>query len=192
MLRPIHFEIQADDPVRAIKFYQSSSLDVYQVDGPMPYWLVTTGSDGTPGINGGLHPRVALEHSRSRRSSLLSARSRIERLISSRPSRTGRRPHRHAQTAIPESAGSATPRTPRANIFGMIENDPRRSNRAAVAGRRPRLQELHVRGGRRRFPHRYDNSGAGAFARDMGAPIGCSGVQRVPNAAHHAVFSRRA
>lgn len=59
MPRPIHFEIQAGDPDRAIKFYASVfNWSFHKWDGPMPYWMVTTGPDGTPGINGGLHPRM--------------------------------------------------------------------------------------------------------------------------------------
>jgi predicted enzyme related to lactoylglutathione lyase len=59
MPRPIHFEIQAGDPERAIKFYSTVfGWTFTKWDGPMPYWLVTTGPDGTPGINGGLHPRM--------------------------------------------------------------------------------------------------------------------------------------
>ena len=55
MSRVMHFEIHAENPERAIKFY----TDVFgwtfkKWDGPMPYWLITTGPDGTPGINGGL------------------------------------------------------------------------------------------------------------------------------------------
>ncbi|MBM3852873.1 MAG: VOC family protein [Verrucomicrobia bacterium] len=62
MPRPIHFEIQASDPERAIKFYSTVlGWTFSKWDGPMPYWLVTTGPDGTPGINGGLHPRMGPE-----------------------------------------------------------------------------------------------------------------------------------
>ena len=58
MPRVVHFEIQAGDPARAIKFYENIFNWSFQKwDGPMPYWLVTTGPDGQPGINGGLHPR---------------------------------------------------------------------------------------------------------------------------------------
>lgn len=60
MPRPIHFEIHADDPARAIAFYEKLlgwSFHKFE-GGPMPYWLITTGPDGTPGINGGLHPRL--------------------------------------------------------------------------------------------------------------------------------------
>jgi predicted enzyme related to lactoylglutathione lyase len=59
MSRPIHFEIPADDPARAEAFYGHVFGWKFQKwDGPMPYWLITTGADGEPGINGGLLPRT--------------------------------------------------------------------------------------------------------------------------------------
>jgi uncharacterized protein len=55
MPRPIHFEVVAHDPQRAVKFYQDVfGWQITKWDGPMEYWLVTTGPDGTPGINGGI------------------------------------------------------------------------------------------------------------------------------------------
>ncbi len=59
MPRPTHFEIQAEDPARAIKFYETVlGWSFSKWDGPMPYWMVSTGADGTPGINGGMHARM--------------------------------------------------------------------------------------------------------------------------------------
>ena len=58
MPRVVHFEIHAGNPERAIKFYKSVFGWTFQKwEGPMPYWLVTTGPDTEPGINGGLLPR---------------------------------------------------------------------------------------------------------------------------------------
>ena len=58
MPRPVHFEIPADNPDRAIAFYQAVFGWTFQKwEGPMPYWLITTGPAGEPGINGGLLPR---------------------------------------------------------------------------------------------------------------------------------------
>ena len=55
MSRVIHFEIHAGDPDRAVKFYESLFGWTFQKwEGPMDYWLVTTGPDSQPGINGGL------------------------------------------------------------------------------------------------------------------------------------------
>lgn len=57
MARPVHFEIQADDPQRAIKFY--TGVFGWEINkwGEQDYWLVTTGPDDQhPGINGAIMP----------------------------------------------------------------------------------------------------------------------------------------
>jgi len=58
MLRFVHFDISADEPERAVKFYTDVfSWKIDKWDGPMDYWLVTTGPDNEPGINGGIAER---------------------------------------------------------------------------------------------------------------------------------------
>ena len=58
MPRVVHFEISADQPERAIQFYQSVfGWKVDKWDGPQDYWLIATGADNEPGINGGLMQR---------------------------------------------------------------------------------------------------------------------------------------
>jgi predicted enzyme related to lactoylglutathione lyase len=60
MPRIVHFDIRTDDPERAIAFYKKAfgwSI-VKWSGGPMDYWLVTTGPEGEPGINGGLSRRM--------------------------------------------------------------------------------------------------------------------------------------
>jgi uncharacterized protein len=58
MPRVIHFEIHAGNPTRAIAFYEKVFGWTFQKwEGPMEYWLVTTGPDAQPGINGGLMQR---------------------------------------------------------------------------------------------------------------------------------------
>jgi predicted enzyme related to lactoylglutathione lyase len=55
MDRVVHFEIHADDPSRAIQFYEDVfGWEIRRWDGPSEYWLVTTGPDERPGINGGI------------------------------------------------------------------------------------------------------------------------------------------
>jgi predicted enzyme related to lactoylglutathione lyase len=55
MSRVIHFEIPASDPERASAFYQKAfGWKIEKWPGPLEYWMVTTGPEGTPGINGGL------------------------------------------------------------------------------------------------------------------------------------------
>ena len=58
MPRPIHFEIHAEDPQRAIRFYTELFGWIFSKwNGPQDYWLIKTGEPGTPGIDGGLLPR---------------------------------------------------------------------------------------------------------------------------------------
>ena len=59
MARVVHFEIHVDDPERASAFYSSLfGWAITKWDGPVPYWLIVTGPDGTPGINGGMMKRM--------------------------------------------------------------------------------------------------------------------------------------
>ncbi|MFQ6673662.1 MAG: VOC family protein [Fidelibacterota bacterium] len=60
MPRVIHFEINTDEPERAIQFY--STVFGWKIDkweGTQDYWLITTGGEEEPGINGGLMRRMA-------------------------------------------------------------------------------------------------------------------------------------
>ena len=58
MPRVIHFELPADDPERAAGFYeQVFGWAVEKWDGPIDYWLVTTGEEGMPGIDGAIARR---------------------------------------------------------------------------------------------------------------------------------------
>ena len=60
MPRPVHFELSADQPERAAKFYADVfGWKINKWEGAQPYWLVDTGGDGEPGINGGIMNRMA-------------------------------------------------------------------------------------------------------------------------------------
>jgi len=60
MPRVVHFEIHADDPERAAKFYEKVfNWKISKWEGPVGYWLVTTGEDKEPGINGAIMHRVS-------------------------------------------------------------------------------------------------------------------------------------
>ncbi|MEO7651651.1 MAG: VOC family protein [Bryobacteraceae bacterium] len=55
MPRPIHFEIPAEDPKRAIDFYtRIFGWKFSKWDGPVDYWTISTGEPSEPGIDGGL------------------------------------------------------------------------------------------------------------------------------------------
>ncbi|HEX6075820.1 MAG TPA: VOC family protein [Micromonosporaceae bacterium] len=58
MGRVVHFEIPVDDPERAVRFYRE--LFGWQIEDAnvgMPYWLITTGQDPEPGIDGAIMER---------------------------------------------------------------------------------------------------------------------------------------
>jgi uncharacterized protein len=58
MPRVAHFEIHASEPEKAVAFYeQVFGWKFTKWAGPADYWLITTGPDGEPGINGGLMRR---------------------------------------------------------------------------------------------------------------------------------------
>ena len=55
MARVIHFEVHAENPERAARFYRELfGWELTRWQGPMDYWVITTGSADQPGINGGL------------------------------------------------------------------------------------------------------------------------------------------
>lgn len=58
MQRIIHFDIMAEKPERAVKFYKNVfgwKIDKWK--GPVDYWLAITGKENEPGINGGIGKR---------------------------------------------------------------------------------------------------------------------------------------
>lgn len=58
MPRVVHFDISADRPERAIKFYSEVfGWKIQKWEGPMDYWLIHTGEG--PGIDGGLGKRLS-------------------------------------------------------------------------------------------------------------------------------------
>ena len=55
MQRVVHFEIIAEQPERALQFYtQVFGWNVQKWEGSEDYWLLTTGEEDAPGINGGV------------------------------------------------------------------------------------------------------------------------------------------
>lgn len=57
MNRFTHFELATDDLEKTAAFYRDVfGWQVQKWEGPVDYWLVTSGDTSTPGINGGLMP----------------------------------------------------------------------------------------------------------------------------------------
>lgn len=57
MPRVVHFEIHADNPERAVKFYSKAFGWKVERWGPQAYWLADTGPKEEMGINGAIMPR---------------------------------------------------------------------------------------------------------------------------------------
>ncbi|MHA2393898.1 MAG: VOC family protein [Promethearchaeota archaeon] len=55
MSRIVHFEMNVKDPEKSIKFYENVfGWKIEKWEGPMDYWLIMTGDENEPGIDGGL------------------------------------------------------------------------------------------------------------------------------------------
>ncbi|OPX89680.1 MAG: Glyoxalase-like domain protein [Pelotomaculum sp. PtaB.Bin104] len=58
MPRVIHFELNADQPERAVQFYRDVfNWQITKTDGPEDYWLIDTGEE-QQGINGAITKRM--------------------------------------------------------------------------------------------------------------------------------------
>lgn len=58
MPKMVHFELNAEDPLRAKSFYEKVfEWKIEKSDMPMDYWMITAGPEDEPGINGGLQKR---------------------------------------------------------------------------------------------------------------------------------------
>ena len=123
MPRVVHFEIHAGDPDRAVNFYKTLFGWTFQKwEGPMDYWMVITGADDQPGINGGLLRR----HGEIDGQAVIAyvCTVNVEDVDAS------------LQTALANSGQVALPKMPipgvgwlvyckdtEGNIFGMMQND---------------------------------------------------------------------
>jgi predicted enzyme related to lactoylglutathione lyase len=118
MPRPIHFEVPADRPERAIAFYeQVFGWQFHKWDGPMPYWLVKTGSDG-PGIDGGLHPRAHPGQGTVNTIDVASC-DEYARKVESAGGKVA-----VPKMAIPRIGWLAYCTDPEGNMFGIMQSDP--------------------------------------------------------------------
>jgi uncharacterized protein len=60
MPRIIHFELPVEDPARSEQFYSGVfgwQFTKWDAGEEGPYWLIQTGEEGAPGINGGMMKR---------------------------------------------------------------------------------------------------------------------------------------
>jgi predicted enzyme related to lactoylglutathione lyase len=118
MPRPIHFDITANEPERAMKFYQQVFGWKFQKwDGPMQYWMATTGEEKEPGINGGLSKRGETGMPNMNTIAVPSVDEYAKMIQESGGNVL------QPKTAIPGIGWFATCQDTEDNIFGIIQND---------------------------------------------------------------------
>jgi predicted enzyme related to lactoylglutathione lyase len=118
MPRVVHFEIDAEKPERAIKFYEKVfGWKIEKWNGPMDYWLVVTGKEKEPGIDGGLAKRTETEPSTVNTIDVPSVDEYIKKVKTNGGSIT--RP----KMAVPGVGWMAYFKDPEGNTWGMMESD---------------------------------------------------------------------
>ena len=124
MARVVHFEVHADDPQRAMDFYSRCfEWSFTKIPGPFDYWLVATGPDSEPGINGGLMRRQGAIDGTAVIAYVCTLA--VDSLDESMTSALGA----GATVALPKMpvpgvGWLAYLKDPEGNIFGMMESDP--------------------------------------------------------------------
>ena len=116
--RVIHFDLSADDPKRAVKFYRAVfNWKVNKWEGPEDYWLFQTGSEKEPGITGGIAKRIKPEDTTTAIFDVASVDDAIRKVVDAGGNvREEKRP-------IPGIGYFATCIDTEGNSFGVMEID---------------------------------------------------------------------
>ncbi|MGD8546256.1 MAG: VOC family protein [Candidatus Bathyarchaeota archaeon] len=118
MPRIVHFEVEAERPEQIIKFYeQVFGWKVEKWEGPIEYWLITTGTEDEPGIDGGLSRRSDGEPSTVNTIDVPSIDEYIKKVKNNGGSIV--RP----KMAVPGVGWMAYFKDPDGNMFGIMERD---------------------------------------------------------------------
>lgn len=120
MNRVTHFEIYTDNPEAAQSFYRHVFGWKFQKfeGGPMEYWLVVTGDDREPGINGGL---TRFRPGQSAGTLNTIAVESLDQTIKNIEKHRGK--ICVPKMAIPKIGWLAYAEDPAGNVFGIIEPD---------------------------------------------------------------------
>jgi len=118
MPRITHFDIPSDDPERAQKFYKEVfGWKFEKWDGPMEYWMINTGDDKQPGINGGLARRMPGQIGMTNTIDVPSVDEYINKIVSKGGQRL------LPKMPIPGVGYFASCMDTEGNIFGIIQMD---------------------------------------------------------------------
>jgi predicted enzyme related to lactoylglutathione lyase len=118
MPRVVHFEIDARKPEKAITFYEKVfGWKIEKWKGPVEYWMIATGKEKEPGINGGLSKRTEAEPSTVNTIDVPS----VDKYTKKVEENGGKiiRPKR----AVPGVGWMAYFKDPEGNVWGIMESD---------------------------------------------------------------------
>jgi hypothetical protein len=116
--RVVHFELPADDPDRCAKFYADAlGWKVEKWGGPTEYWLVTTGEEGEPGIDGGIGRRQGADDQTTNTIDVADLDAAVESVLAAGGMVT--RP----KNAVPGVGWLAYCTDTEGNPFGMMQED---------------------------------------------------------------------
>ena len=119
MARVIHFEIAADDPERAADFYRKVfGWKVEKWEGPMEYWVITTGPKDEPGIDGGLGRRTTPGSGTENTIGVDSVDEVVQKVVGQGGKVTS------AKHAVPGVGWLAYCVDTEGNQFGLMQDDP--------------------------------------------------------------------
>jgi len=119
MPRVIHFEIPADNPERAAKFYKKVfNWEINMWAGPVKYWLVKTGEDKEPGINGAITEKSANVKVTTNTISVASYEDAVKKIVEAGGKVL------MPKMAVPGVGYMTYCLDTEGNVFGIMQNDP--------------------------------------------------------------------
>jgi predicted enzyme related to lactoylglutathione lyase len=120
MPRPVHFEIPAENPERVMAFYGSVFGWTFHKfeGGAMPYWLITTGPETEPGINGGILPQQYANQPCVNTTTV----ANVDESVAAVTANGGE--IALPKMAVPGVGWLAYAKDPEGHVFGMMQPDP--------------------------------------------------------------------
>jgi predicted enzyme related to lactoylglutathione lyase len=116
--RVVHFEIDAKKPEEVVTFYEKVfGWKIEKWKGPVDYWLITTGRETEPGIDGGLSKRTEAEPSTVNTIDVPSVDKFVEKIEAN-----GGKIVR-SKAAVPGVGWLAYFKDPEGNLWGIMESD---------------------------------------------------------------------
>ncbi len=118
MPRVVHFEIGAEKPERAVKFYEKVfGWKIEKWKGPVEYWLIMTGKENELGIDGGLSKKTEAESSTVNTIDVPSVDEYIKKVVENGGTII------RSKAAVPGVGWLAYFKDPEGNVWGMMESD---------------------------------------------------------------------